>query len=110
MTVVDAAAWTGRQEEDKLEVDVNRGRRARAILEDELVVHALTTMRQATQAEFFASNSADTANRERLWLMGQMVERFEEHFRSLIAEGEMAASKVATLREERKNPFKRFIG
>lgn len=114
MSVIDAQAWTGRRdpEEDKLEADARRGQRAKSILEDDLVVHALATMREATREAFFTGKGADADDRERLWLMGQMVERFEEHFRSLIAEGKLAAGKVAALQEERKAPrgVKRFIG
>ena len=58
------------------EGEIARGLRARAILDDPLVVAALAAIEQGCVEEWRRTPARDVEGRERLWLMLQLAERF----------------------------------
>jgi hypothetical protein len=87
------------------EVEVARGLRARAILEDPLVGEAFAAIERECLAEWRRAPARDVEGRERLWLMLKMAERLRAHFESLIDNGRLAGERVAELAKERRAGF-----
>lgn len=108
----DSAAWTGIAiPPDNLEDEANRGANAKRILDDPLVIEALTSMKQRVRDEFFSAALTDGAARERAWLMGQLVQRFEDCFRGMISTGDFAARRISELETTRRaNLIRRAFG
>lgn len=77
---------------------IAEGARARAILSDPLVEKTLSAMRQAICDSFFATESGDSALRERLHMMHRAQRQFEAAFQELIlyadAESRMASEEA----------------
>jgi hypothetical protein len=87
------------------EVEISRGIRARAILDDPLVGEAFAAIERECLAEWRRAPARDVEGRERLWLMLKMTERLKAHFVSLIDSGRLAGERVAELGKERRAGF-----
>jgi hypothetical protein len=83
-------------------VEISRGLRAQAILEDPLVGEAFATIERECIAEWRRAPARDVDGRERLWLMLKMAERFKAHFESVISNGKLAGERIAGLEKERR--------
>jgi hypothetical protein len=86
-------------------VEVARGQRARAILDDPLVDEAFATIERECLGEWRRAPARDVEGRERLWLMLKMAERLKAHFVSLIDSGKLAAERIAQLEKARRGGF-----
>ncbi len=87
------------------EIEVSRGVRARAILDDPLVAEAFAAIERECLAEWRRAPARDVEGRERLWLMLKMAERLRAHFESLIDGGRLAGERIAALKKERLAGF-----
>lgn len=70
--------------------DIARASRARAILNDPLVVDVLQAMRDGIVSAFFSTPAEAAELRERLHMMDRARQHFEGAFRALIAGGDIA--------------------
>jgi hypothetical protein len=86
--------------------EIRRGERARALLDDPLVVEALTALERAAVEDWRGSDARDVEARERAWLMLLLAQRFRAHFESLVESGRLASGRFAALERERR--FRRF--
>ncbi len=78
-----------------------RAIRAKQIMEDPLVAEAFQSLRDATVTAFWAPGHGNTPEvRERVWLMGQLVDRLESHFKTILATGALEASLVETQQKD----------
>lgn len=75
-----------------LETDRRRGDAARLVLENEVFQEAFTDLEQAIFDEWKVTDDADA--RERLWLMLQMVPRFQSVFISAVSNGAVATKEL----------------
>jgi hypothetical protein len=87
------------------EVEISRGQRAQAILDDPLVGEAFAAIERECLAEWRRAPARDIEGRERLWLMLKMTERLKAHFVSLIDGGRLAGERVAQLEKTRRGGF-----
>jgi hypothetical protein len=87
-------------------VEVTRGQRARAILDDPLVDEAFAAIERECLAEWRRAPARDVEGRERLWLMLKMAERLKAHFVNLIDSGRLAAERIAQLEKARRGFFR----
>jgi len=87
------------------EIEVARGIRARAILDDPLVGEAFATLERECLTGWRRAPARDVEGRERLWLMLKMAERLRAHFVSLVDNGRLAGEHVAQLEKERRAGF-----
>lgn len=75
-----------------LETDRRRGDAARLVLENEVFQEAFTDLEQAIFDEWKVTDDADA--RESLWLMLQMVPRFQSVFISAVSNGAVATKEL----------------
>lgn len=76
--------------EDKLHRDLARAARAKALIEDELVVEAFTRLEADYVAAWKTWAAADTAGRERLWLAVNVLGKVRDHLGRVLADGKLA--------------------
>lgn len=84
-----------------VEEEVARGEQAARILSEPLIQEALTTIRSLCLQEWENAPTRDVEGRERLWLMFKLSKQFEDHLRSVMETGRIAAKQIA----EREKPF-----
>lgn len=77
---------------------IHRADRAQRILDDDLVIEALQTIKTQTQALFFELPSNAASEREYLHLLDKARQQFENLFKLIIAGGEV--SKYELMAEE----------
>lgn len=88
---------------DALEDAIRRGERARAILEDALVIEAFDGIEANLLAAWRASPQRDAEGRERLWAMVAAMDAFKAAFTVYMNDGAIAAQEVL-LRNANKVP------
>lgn len=81
-----------------LENDRHNGTLAKNILENEVFKNAFSVMEKSIFEEW--KNSKDEQQREALWIMIQMMPRFEATLRTAISDGVVAAQEL-----HRLNPY-----
>lgn len=79
---------------DKLQLDVNRGQKAAALLDDEIVKLALDEMEHSYTEAWLATGARDTDARERLWQAVQVTRKFRDHLRLMVSDGKLAQVEI----------------
>jgi hypothetical protein len=74
--------------------EASRGARARAILEDEIVVDALDAIEGELRADWEGSRPDDTAGREESYRMLRAAKAFRERLRKVIDDGSVAQAEI----------------
>lgn len=92
---------------DATQSEISRGLRARAILDDPLVVDAFAALEQECLTEWRRAPARDVEGRERIWLMLKLTERLKAHFETLISDGAIAGDRLVRLDRERRFRFLR---
>lgn len=77
------------------EKEVQRGHQAQAILEDALYIEAFETVRAEIEHQWRNSPARDAEGREKLWLSSKILDRLEQHLRSVMDSGKMAKATLA---------------
>ena len=73
-----------------IEEEINRGQRARLLLEDELVAEAFDTL-EATYTEAWKDSlDGEGDKRDRLWLMLKLMGRIKGHLLEVMESGKLA--------------------
>jgi len=70
--------------------ELDRGHRAKLILEDELLREAFDKLRARIAEDLFSSPVRDKEGREQMWLMHRLLASVEQHLTSLVETGTMA--------------------
>jgi hypothetical protein len=83
--------------EDKLHRDIARGNRARAIIDDELLVEAFARLDADYVAAWRATAARDTYARERLWQATQIVGKVRGHLTAVLSNGKLAQRQLDEL-------------
>lgn len=86
--------------DDRTAEQVARAQRAKLILEDPLVVAALTDIKTELRQAWEASPARDKEGREELYRLMRMANSFESAFRIHIETGEIAAHKLRAEEEQ----------
>jgi hypothetical protein len=74
--------------------EVSRGIRAKAILEDEIVVEALDAIEAELRGDWEGSRPGDTAAREESYRMLRAAKAFRERLRKVIDDGSVAEAEI----------------
>ena len=80
------------------EQEVDRGRRASELLENDIFQTAIRTLEAEYVQAWRETQSADTEGRERLFVALQVSRDFVQHLNSMIASGKISAQQLARLR------------
>ena len=83
-----------------LQIEANRGTRAKAILEDELFQEALETLRKSYTEAIFQTGPNDELARTKIYLAYQILGKFENHFRTIMETGQLASKQLDELRKK----------
>jgi hypothetical protein len=83
--------------EDKLAAAIERGARARALLDSELLRDAFKTLEDDYTAAWKTWPAADTAGRERLWQAVNVLGKVRDHLARVVADGRLAQREVNDL-------------
>jgi signal transduction protein with GAF and PtsI domain len=83
--------------------EVSRGIRAKAIIEDEIVVEALEAIEAELRSDWEGSRPGDPAGREESYRMLRAAKAFRERLRKVIDDGSVAEAEIeATERARRR--------
>ena len=77
-----------------LQIEANRGTRAKAILEDELFQEALETLRKSYTEAIFQTGPNDELARTKIYLAYQILGKFGDHFRTVMETGQLASKQL----------------
>lgn len=88
-------------QESAARIALDRGQRARVILEDPLVVEALALMESKVLEAWKDSPASDTAARERLYHYQRSVQEFRWFFTNAVTTGKFAERDIARIRQRR---------
>jgi signal transduction protein with GAF and PtsI domain len=88
------AAIIDRNRMTDLQREANRGQRAKAILEDEIVTEALDAIEAGLRAGWEGSRAEDTADREDAYRMLRAAKAFRERLRKVIDDGAVAQAEI----------------
>jgi hypothetical protein len=80
---------------------LDRAARARAIVEDELVVEVFARLERRLQDDWTGSAPADQDGRERAYRALRALQDFRAEFARLISDGQVAERELAALDRER---------
>ena len=83
-----------------LEIEANRGVRAKTILEDELFKETLETLKQSYTEAIFQTGPNDELARTKIYLAYQILDKFENHFRTIMETGKLAEKQLLDLRKK----------
>jgi len=83
-----------------LQIEANRGTRAKAILEDELFQEALETLRKSYTEAIFQTGPNDELARTKIYLAYQILGKFGDHFRTVMETGQLASKQLEELRKK----------
>jgi hypothetical protein len=75
--------------------EANRGIRAKAILEDELVLEAFAALEARYLAAWRSSEYTDTAGREEVYRMLRATQALRAEFETMIRDGKVAEAIIA---------------
>src|SRR5262245_65548366 len=82
---------------DKLAAAIERGARARALVENELLQEAFKTLEEDYTAAWKTWPAADTAGRERLWQAVNVLGKVRDHLARVVADGRLAQRELSDL-------------
>ena len=85
--------------EDKLNKRVSRGKRAKLLMQDELLVEAFETLKQEYVAFLMESHPSEGANREKLYIAFNMVGKVQKHLHDVMSDGHLAEHELARLND-----------
>lgn len=81
---------TDKRDASKLRAQSERGRRAKAIVEDPLFIEALDEIERVIEIAWKNSSSEDRQARENAYMLQRLVTRFRGMFRQIIVSGSNA--------------------
>lgn len=84
-------------DEDKLAQDTARAARAQALLSNELLDEAFTTLADAYTAAWRSTTVDEVAGREKLYLAINIIGKVKEHLVTIVNDGKLAASQLREL-------------
>jgi hypothetical protein len=83
--------------EDKLQRDIVRGARAKALLDNELLQEAFATLERDYIDAWKTSPARDTDGRERLWQAVNIVGKVRDHIVKVLNDGKLAQRQLDDL-------------
>jgi hypothetical protein len=84
-------------DEIKLNQEISRAARARAILEDELFNEAFTALEERYLAEWRVTQFKDQDARERLWQATNLLGKVKDHLVNVLNNGKLAQRQIEQL-------------
>lgn len=86
--------------EDKLRDAVQRGDRAKALLQNELLVEAFDNLESKIMEEWKATDPEDKERREDAWRSLKLLQTLQGQFRRIVTTGEAASKELVRIKKE----------
>lgn len=77
-----------------LQTQINKGVRAKIMMDDELVQSALAQLEADYLAAWKATKRSDGELREKLWIAVEVLGKFKEHLISVCNDGKLAMAEI----------------
>jgi|TARA_R110000751_G_scaffold77484_1_gene156255 hypothetical protein len=84
-----------------LDLESSRGSRAKTILEDELFIETIKSLKETYTEAIFQTGPNDELARTKIYLAYQILGKFENHFRSTMETGKLASKQLDELRKNK---------
>lgn len=94
-------------DEAKLRQQVDRGERAKRVLENELVIEAFEKLEQTIVDSWKGSRADEEKQRDNAYVMYRLLQNFKQQFKAAITNGEVARKELLRIQDESK--LKRVI-
>ena len=88
--------------DDKLQAATARAMRARALLEDELLIEAFDRLDAEYVKAWRETTARDDDARQRLWQAVQVIAKVRDHLRKLVNDGKLAQKEIDALAEKKR--------
>jgi len=92
-----------RQEQDKLNQEVNRSQKAKQILENPIFKESLEELKKLYTQSLFNTGAKEQDTREKLWLAYNVVGKVEQHIQQVLDTGKLATKQLEDFRKEEKS-------
>jgi hypothetical protein len=89
-------------EDDKIQIAISRGARAKALIEDDLLRECLATMELTYIEKWRTTSVGQTEARERLWQAVNIVGLIRDHLRYVLDNGKIAQAELNKMVAEEK--------
>ena len=83
-----------------LQKEVDRGTRAKAILEDSLFQETFDSLKNSYEEAIFQTAPKDDDARSKIYLAYQILGKVENHFRTIMETGKLAGKQLEELRKK----------
>lgn len=93
-------------DEFKLRLDEARARKAEALLKDDLLAEAFTSLEAAYIGAWRATHVLDDKGREKLFIAVNVIGKVKDHLNRVLADGKLAQADLAELAKQ-SQPRKR---
>jgi len=90
-------------EQNNLYNQIQRGNRAKVLIEDPILKEAFTYLFDQYKSEIFNTNYNDHEQRQVLWMAYNMLDKIRGHLVSVMETGKLAASQLENLTRQSKN-------
>lgn len=94
-------------DESKLRIDEARARKAKGLIEDELLTEAFSTLEAAYIKAWRETSILDVSGREKLFLAVNVIGKVKDHLAHVLDNGKVAAKELADIAKLNEPP-KRF--
>ena len=85
-----------------LSQEIERGSRAKAIIEDELWVEAWEVMDSELMRVWESSQAHESVEREKIWMLVKQTKRLRSYFENVIETGKLALIEAGLNREQKE--------
>ena len=89
-------------DETDLRRDAQRAERARALLNDELLIEAFDTLNAQYMAAWLVTQTGDSVQREKLYFAARTLPAVRKNLETILMNGSIAAKQLANLEDDLK--------
>ena len=86
-------------DKSKLTSEVSRGEKAKLLLEDQLIKESFETLKSEFQQAILNTKHNEDDARRALWQAYHLTDRVENHFRTVMETGKLAATQINQLKK-----------
>mgnify|MGYP003404748258 FL=1 len=87
---------------EKTQADIDKGRKAEELLENELLKEALTAIEKEINDQWLACPARDKEGKEALWQLAKTIEKFRNILTGYVESGKLATDQFARFEKESK--------
>ena len=87
---------------EKTQADIDKGRKAEELLENELLKETLTAIEKEINDQWLACPARDKEGKEALWQLAKTIEKFRNILTGYVEGGKLATDQFARFEKESK--------